>query len=543
MGQICAQCGQMHAGYPCPKASVLGARLTAINDDELLVGSVVADRYHVGDVIGQGLTGTVFAAEHMSFSRGAALKVLRPRYASVDLIHRVFHGEARTAWRIVHPCLVEVFDVGTLPDGAPFFVMEPLEGETLASRLRRERLSLAAAVDVMMQLLSALEVIHSKDQLLRDLRPQNVYLAQRRGCRPVVKILDFGLARLVPLEKIQAEWDVQRGVVTEADTSGPLALPYYLSPERTRGEHGLSPSSDLFVVSTIFYEALTGERPFISGSFTGLLAQIARGQPTPLDELRPDVPPDLATLVARALSASPLSRPGSAKEMQDELRAIFEGGKRRSVSRIATGSPSSMMAVPSVGPVDSAAAAPRDRDPSVVAYSPADDEPHTAPPSALSTERPNIVDDLYGDQTETGRKYIDLQVPSSGVLAPSSATAAGSSLPRFPDPAPVDEASADNPQKTIRPPEIGIDIEFEAETEAPTTSRESELDAFVRQLRAERAARPPSGTPSIETKEDEETETMQLTPELRARIEQMTRGSGDGSAPPPPTRRLLKPPR
>src|SRR5436190_24313629 len=110
MGQVCAQCGQVHGGFVtvCPATGVQVAqvsRLTAINDDELLVGSVVADRYHIGDVLGQGTTGTVLAAEHMSFSRGAALKVLRPRYASPDLIHRVFHGEARTAWRIVHPCL------------------------------------------------------------------------------------------------------------------------------------------------------------------------------------------------------------------------------------------------------------------------------------------------------------------------------------------------------------------------------------------------------------------------------------------------------
>jgi serine/threonine protein kinase len=544
MGQVCAHCGQVHASYvmvcPATGASVQRSRLTAITEDELLVGSVLGDRYHVGDVIGKGTTGTVFAGEHLSFGRPCALKVLRPRYTSLEVIHAVFQGEARHAWRVVHPCLVEILDIGTAPDGAPFFVMEALQGETLAARLRRDRLSLASAVDMMMQLLSALQAIHAKDQLLRDLRPQNIYLATRRGCRPLVKLLDLGLTRLVPLDRIQEEWDVQRALVSEADTAGALAIPYYFSPERTRGDHGLSPSSDLFVITSIFYEALSGERPFVSGTLDGLLLQIARGSPMPLADLRPDVPADLCHLIARTLSSSPLARPASAKEMQDELRSIFEGQRRQPLGRTSAhpSVPSSMMAAASVVPIDSTAHTPREarveQEPSPALYSAADQHPHSSLPSmadgAHSTDRPDALDELYADQTETSRKYIDITaiLPNSGVQAPSSPRAAPF----------VDEASADNPLKTMRPPELGIDVEFEPEPEvepAPTTSRETELDVLTRQLRAERGPRA--------TKEDEETETMQLTPELRARIEQMARASNAESAPPPPTRRVSKPPR
>ena len=167
-----------------------------------------------------------------------------------------------------------------------------------------------------MQLLSAMEALHARDVLLRDLRPQNIFLTHRRGCRPVVKILDLGLSQLIPLERIQGEWDALRSAVGAHDGSGSLSIPYYLSPERTRGDHGIEPSSDLFVGAMIFYEALTGQKAFNASTFNSLLALIAQAQPIPLTVLRPDVPDDLGALVMRTLSANPRSRPASAKEMQ-----------------------------------------------------------------------------------------------------------------------------------------------------------------------------------------------------------------------------------
>src|SRR5438105_242609 len=130
MGQACAHCGQVHPAYTqmCPATGMrVGGSFTLVSEDVLLVGSVVGDRWHVKDVIGQGTSGTVFSVDHMSLGRAAAMKVLRPRYASGDVLHRVFHGEARAAWLVTHPCITEVLDVGTLPDGAPYFVMERLE--------------------------------------------------------------------------------------------------------------------------------------------------------------------------------------------------------------------------------------------------------------------------------------------------------------------------------------------------------------------------------------------------------------------------------
>ena len=154
MPQPCSHCGQMHDAWvtACP---VTGGRLgppayTVINEDEVLVGSVVGERYHVGSVLGQGCTGTVFAVENVHLRRPAAMKVLRPRYVPLDHVLRVWSGEARAAWSVVHPCLCEVFDAGTMPDGVPYFVMERLEGETLSAKVARDHLSIASAVDVLM---------------------------------------------------------------------------------------------------------------------------------------------------------------------------------------------------------------------------------------------------------------------------------------------------------------------------------------------------------------------------------------------------------
>ncbi|HSO34343.1 MAG TPA: serine/threonine-protein kinase [Labilithrix sp.] len=418
------------------------ASYTLVNEDEALVGTIIGERYHLREILGQGGTGTVFAAEHLSFGRAAAMKVLRPRYTSRESVQRVFQLETRAALAVTHPSLCEVFDIGTLPDGAPFFVMDRLDGETLAVRIARERFSAAAAVDLTMQLLSAMDALHERQLVLRDLRPHNVFLAHRRGCRPVVKLLDVGLARLMPLDQVRSEWDALRAVTSASDVSGLLSVPYYLSPERARGEQG-EVAGDLFVAGIILYEALTGQKPFAATSWDGLIQQIRGAEPTALEVLRPDLPGALGELLERSLSADPRARPPSAREMQDELRSVFDGPKR---------------------------------------------------PSGAMRAEPN-----HTDVTVAAR--VD-----------------------------VDEASADHPVRTLRPPAAepgdgAIDVEVDIEEPALTT-RSGRIE---------------------EPEEEEETATMELTPALRERIEQMATpsrppGREESSSRPPPTR-PLRPPR
>lgn len=509
MASPCRHCGKPHEAFvtmcPVTGGRLGSARHTLVDDDEALVGTVVAERYHVREILGQGSTGTVFGTMHMHFDRQAAMKVLRPRHTLLETVQRIFHNEARSAFAISHPSLCEVFDIGTLPDGAPFFVMERLEGDTLAARLGRERFSTAAAVDLMMQLLSAMEVVHAHDLLLRDLRPQNLFLVHRRGCRPLLKVLDIGLCHLVPLEKIQGEWDALRSVVSPNDSSGALSIPYYLSPERSRGDHGIEPASDIFIAASIFYEALTGQKAFGAATFHGILHLVAQAHPTPLGVLRPDVPEALSGLVMRALSGNPRARPASARAMQDELRSVFDVTRRGSASM--RGETASL--------VDAAAS------------------PSIEMPPASATKRPTAMraGDLYEDETST-----DTDTDRKSIQALARAIEGT-----------VDEASADHPIRTVRPAaptagetdiEIDVDMSHDSEDDEPTTSRGTDLAALLH-------AATPKSTPrnSVEDEEDE-TQTMQLTPAVRARIEQMTKTGAtsrtEDPSGPPPTRRIPK---
>lgn len=526
----CVHCGQVHDAYAvtCP---VTGARLgaatfTYVNEDELLVGNVIEQRYRVESIIGQGTTATVFSVENLRLGRPLAMKVLRPRYLGFDQVQRVY-DEARAAWAIPHPCLAEVVDAGTLPDGAPFIVMERYEGETLAHRISREKLSLAAAVDLLMQILSAMEALHARGVLARDPRPQNVFLVHRRGCRPVVKLLDVGLTRLLPLEKISEQWESTRAAAGNHPQrdAGAITAPYYLSPERTRGEANITAASDLFVAMTMFYEALAIVRPFAGVTWSGLLLNIAQSSPLPLSEVRPDVPPALDALVLRTLSPDPDARPASARALQDELRAIFDGkrsagddekadapppagGEPVPMTRLKPLSHTDVRVQPAEPPPTRTLASPAAMAPSLV--------PSTAPSEAyardttLASATPSQVVNAISNAIASAVGNLAATLPLSGVpnvsLPPEDdeedertrtdrrigdlAVAAGASGPPRVE---ADEASAEHPYRTAPPPRPSLD------TAAPPTSRGTDLPK----------------------EDDDETETTELTPEVRDRIAMM----------------------
>lgn len=447
----CRNCGGQHDPFaPCPPRS---ARPTAIASsppaDVNLTGKVLGERYRLGDVIGYGTTGSVFAAEHIAFARPAAVKIVRPRYAAPELVTRVFHGDAFTAWGLAHPSLCEVFDVGALPDGTPYFVMERLEGETLAARVARERMSLAAGIDMMMQLLSAVVAIHSRELLVRDLRPNNVFLVSRRGCRPLVKLMDVGLGRLAPIDRLQDAW--QSG----AQAGG---HPHYLSPERARGEHLVEIASDVFVAGAIFYEALSGERAFGGTSWRTIVDQISRGDPAPLHERRADIPFELSQFVSRCLSSNPRSRPSTAKEMQDELRAIFEDARKASVSIYAP---------------------------------PPQSKKRVEPPSSS-----RMAAEPYLDETETRRSPRSSGRGSKGGTLPPPGHSSGPPV-TVPDPHPatLDEMEQtleriDNPVR--RSAVNAISALGDQEDETQTTQMSDELKARIDQLMMSDAKKPPS---------------------------------------------------
>ncbi|WP_437811820.1 serine/threonine-protein kinase [Sorangium sp. So ce1078] len=277
-----------------------------------LLGHVIGDKYGVTAIIGEGGMGAVYEAEHLQIGRLVAVKVMHPRETQQrEAISRLEH-EARVAGRIGHPNICEVYDMGWLPDGSPYLVMERLHGETLAQRLERCRsLPPSELVDIMLQVLSALVTAHERGIVHRDLKPENIFLSERAGMLPVAKLLDFGISQASGMDG--AMMDLTR-------TGMVMGTPYYMAPEQARGDVELDHRLDLWAVGVILYEALTGQRPFIARNYNALLVQILTLWHRPVTELDPMVPPGLSRLVDRALAKERDERFQSAREFQEALR-------------------------------------------------------------------------------------------------------------------------------------------------------------------------------------------------------------------------------
>ncbi|WP_437588958.1 serine/threonine-protein kinase [Sorangium sp. So ce1000] len=277
-----------------------------------LLGHVIGDKYAVTAIIGEGGMGAVYEAEHLQIGRLVAVKVMHPRETHKrEAIARLEH-EARVAGRIGHPNICEVYDMGRLPDGSPYLVMERLHGETLAQRI--ERCGVVPPnelVDILLQVLSALVTAHDRGIIHRDLKPENIFLSERAGMLPVAKLLDFGISQASGLD----------GAMTDLTRTGMvMGTPYYMAPEQARGDVELDRRLDLWAAGVILYEALTGQRPFVARNYNALLVQILTLWHRPVTELDPTIPPGLSRLVDRALAKARDERFQSAREFQEGLR-------------------------------------------------------------------------------------------------------------------------------------------------------------------------------------------------------------------------------
>ena len=212
------------------------------------------NNYEVRSIVGEGGMGAVYLAEHPFMGRKAAIKVLRPELAQDRGLVERFMNEARAANAIHHPNIIDIIDVGLLPSGVPYLMMEFLEGESLAKRIERGRLTIAEAVDVATQTASALQAAHGKGIVHRDLKPDNLFLVPDDG-RPFgarVKVLDFGIA------KLRGELS---GGGAKTQTGSVMGTPPYMSPEQCRGiTEEIDHRTDIYALGIILYEMLAGRR-------------------------------------------------------------------------------------------------------------------------------------------------------------------------------------------------------------------------------------------------------------------------------------------
>jgi serine/threonine-protein kinase len=270
------------------------------------IGTVLAAKYRILRSIGSGGMGEVFEAEDLILRRPVAIKVV-VNPDSQNALTRLIR-EAQLVSAMQHPNICAIYDVGSLPGGSPFLVLERLHGETLGARLRREQIEDTIILDVFRQVLSGMDAAHRSSIIHRDLKPDNVFLSERLGFPPHVKILDFGFAKDLSGKRTRT--------ITQPGSA--VGTPRYMAPEQLLGK-GVDGRTDLFAVALMLFESLTGRHPFDAKNITLLHMNVLGGMTARLATFRPDLPTALQSFFDRALAKSMDARFRSASEMHEAL--------------------------------------------------------------------------------------------------------------------------------------------------------------------------------------------------------------------------------
>jgi serine/threonine protein kinase len=270
----------------------------------LAAGTPVGDTgYVIDEEIGRGGMGHVYSATHRMIGKRAAIKVLKPDVSRSPIVVERFIQEARAVNRIGHANIIDIFAFGALEDGRAYHVMDLLIGESLRKRLKRGPLIPSEAASVIEETALALTAAHEKGFVHRDLKPDNIFLQAREDRWPEVKLLDFGLAKLMP-EAGFAPFKTKTGVM--------LGTPEYMSPEQARGT-GVDSRTDIYALGVVMFEVLSGRRPFVSsGDAFATLMMHAEEPPPSLKNFVSDLPEEMVQLVDTMLAKDPASRPSLA---------------------------------------------------------------------------------------------------------------------------------------------------------------------------------------------------------------------------------------
>jgi serine/threonine-protein kinase len=271
-------------------------------------GSVIAGKYRVEYPLGRGGMGYVVAAEHVDLRTRVALKFLSDEYAKHDVIVERFLREARSCARLRSEHVCKVADVGRLDSGVPFIVMELLEGADLSKVLRQHGpLDVATAAGYVIQACDALREAHAAGIIHRDLKPANLFLVQRADGKPLVKVLDFGVAKAN---------DDRDHSITKTETV--MGSPHYMAPEQLRSARFADARSDVWSLGVVLAELTSGEKPFDGESTIDLALKIVNHPP----RLAASLPPAYATIVGKCLQKDPIERFQSVGELVAALEPI-----------------------------------------------------------------------------------------------------------------------------------------------------------------------------------------------------------------------------
>ncbi|MFN0252219.1 MAG: protein kinase domain-containing protein [Kofleriaceae bacterium] len=275
---------------------------------QLEPGTMLDGKYRIESLIAVGGMGAVYLGTHTALRKRVAIKVLNPQLNNPQMVER-FHREAITASQIGHEGIAQVTDIGTSAENEPFLVMEYLEGESLAARIRNSGvLAVEIAAELACSILSPLGAAHAAGIVHRDLKPDNVFLVrQSRG--EMVKLLDFGISRAQGLD----------GEFRLTTTGLVLGTPFYMSPEQARGDADITPAADLYALGVILYEMLVGRVPINADNYNQLMYKVMTGDYVPPRTLRPEIPVELEQIILATMSIEATDRPSSAAALEHAL--------------------------------------------------------------------------------------------------------------------------------------------------------------------------------------------------------------------------------
>jgi eukaryotic-like serine/threonine-protein kinase len=282
-------------------------------------GEIIDGKYRIVRLIGEGGMGAVYEGENTRIHRRVAIKVLLAAVAEQGEAVARFEREAQAAGRIGSEHIVEVLDLGTLPNSDRYLVMEFLDGEGLGSRIKtRGRLTAQELAPIAAQLMEGLAAAHGAGIIHRDLKPDNVFLLRTRGGKAdFVKLLDFGISKFSALSGDSGFSMTRTGAV--------MGTPYYMAPEQAKGSRDLDHRVDIYATGVILYEALTGQVPFNADTFNELLFKIVLEEPRPLGQVDPSIDPGFAAIVTKGMARDPAHRFQSASEFQQAISMWSSG--------------------------------------------------------------------------------------------------------------------------------------------------------------------------------------------------------------------------